>query len=70
MDADTSANEVETGPSVLSSVGASALTGHSCPLEACFHTLEQLSGLDSSASLYLLHFVMAGFRNLTFDQVQ
>lgn len=34
MRVDTSANEVESGPSVLSSVGASALTGRSCPLEA------------------------------------
>lgn len=39
MDVDTSANEVETGPSVLSSVEADTLTGHSCPPEACIHTL-------------------------------
>lgn len=67
---DTSANEVETGPSVLSGVGASTLTGHSCPLEACIPILVLLSGPDSSSSLYLLHFVMAAFRNLTFVQVR
>lgn len=61
MDVDTSANEVETGPSVFSGVRASPLTGHSCPLDACIHTLVQLSVADSSASVYLLHFVMAGF---------
>lgn len=60
MDVDTSANEVETGPFVLSSVRVSTLTGHSCPLEA------RLNGPDSLVSLYLLHFVMAGFWKLTF----
>ena len=58
MDVVTSANEVETGPSVLSSVRASVLTGHSCPLEMIL----------TAPSLYLPHFVMAEFRNLTFDQ--
>lgn len=45
MDVDPSANEVEnkkTGPFVLSSVRASTLTGHSCPLEARINALVQL----------------------------
>lgn len=45
MDVDPSANEVEnkkTVPFVLSSVRASALTGHSCPLVACINALVQL----------------------------
>lgn len=39
MDVDRSANEVETGPFVLSSVRASSQTGLSCPLDAFIHTL-------------------------------
>lgn len=70
MHVGTSANEVETGPFVLAGVGDSALTDHSCPLETCIPILVLLNGPDGSASLYLLHFVMAGFRNLTIVQVR
>lgn len=56
MDADTSANDVETDPFVLCSV---TLTDHSCPLDAP----------DSLVSAYLLHFVLADFGDLTFDHV-
>lgn len=61
MDVDPSANEVEnkkTGPFVLSSVRASALTGHSCPLEACINALVQLKcSWQLGLSLYLTLFV-------------
>lgn len=70
MHVGTSANEVEIGPFVLSDVRDNALTDHSCPLETCIPILVLLSGPDSSASLYLLHFVLAGFGNLTLVQMR
>lgn len=73
MDVDTSANEVETGPSVLSSVGVQHAdrpqlsTGgwhsHTGPAKWSWQ-------LGLSLSLYLPHFVMAASRNLTFDRVR